>query len=301
MRSSTLSPKIHRYHMFPMKCIQPPCRNMDVMSVATSTGMDVSPASDANSRPGTTPHSRRNSGMFSPSESSYRNAIRFARMIARVTTGILCAGLSSRSGIIGRVRAWVGRRGGRENHGSAHRVIDVLSGAAYSARPAVKPRATRHGSPHPNRHKFVKVAPDLPERRPTPFKIDPTALGPQMDPRRIVMSNAIPVTDANFDSEVLKSNTPVLVDFWASWCGPCRAVAPTVEALANEFGGKLKVVKLNTDEEQEIAIKYGVGSIPTLMVFKNGEMVERVIGNRPKAELAAMVSRHVDGGAPTRH
>ena len=75
--------------------------------------------------------------------------------------------------------------------------------------------------------------------------------------------------------------------------GPCRAVAPTVEAIAQEFSGKLKVVKLNTDEEQEITIKYGVGSIPTLMVFKNGEMVERIMGNRPKAELAALVSRYV--------
>jgi len=107
------------------------------------------------------------------------------------------------------------------------------------------------------------------------------------------MSTSIPVTDANFDAEVLKSGTPVLVDFWAPWCGPCRAVAPTVEAIAQEFSGKVKVVKLNTDEEQAVAIKYGVGSIPTLMVFKNGEMVERVLGNRPKAELAAIVSRHV--------
>jgi thioredoxin 1 len=107
------------------------------------------------------------------------------------------------------------------------------------------------------------------------------------------MSNAIPVTDANFDSEVLKSATPVLVDFWAPWCGPCRAVGPTVDAIAEEFKGRVKVVKLNTDEEQEITIKYGVGSIPTLMVFKNGELVERVMGNRPKAELAALVSRHV--------
>lgn len=107
------------------------------------------------------------------------------------------------------------------------------------------------------------------------------------------MSNATPVTDANFDSEVLRSGTPVLVDFWAPWCGPCRAVAPAVDAIASEFAGKLKVVKLNTDEEQEIAIKYGVVSIPTLMVFKNGEMVERVMGNRPKADLAALVSRHV--------
>jgi len=107
------------------------------------------------------------------------------------------------------------------------------------------------------------------------------------------MSNAIPVTDSSFDAEVLKSGTPVLVDFWAPWCGPCRAVAPAVDAIAKEFSGRVKVVKLNTDEEQEVAIKYGVGSIPTLMVFKNGEMVERVLGNRPKAELAAIVSRHV--------
>ena len=107
------------------------------------------------------------------------------------------------------------------------------------------------------------------------------------------MSNAIAVTDANFDTEVLKSGTPVLVDFWAPWCGPCRAVAPAVDAIASEFSGRVKVVKLNTDEEQQVAIKYGVGSIPTLMVFKNGEMVERVLGIRPKAELAAMVSRHV--------
>ena len=107
------------------------------------------------------------------------------------------------------------------------------------------------------------------------------------------MSNAPSVTSASFDSEVLKSSQPVLVDFWAPWCGPCRAVAPTVDALATEFAGRAKVVKLNTDEEQEVPIKYGVGSIPTLMVFKNGEMVERVVGNRPKNELAALLTRHI--------
>ncbi len=107
------------------------------------------------------------------------------------------------------------------------------------------------------------------------------------------MSNAQAVNDTTFDAEVLKSGTPVLVDFWAPWCGPCRAVAPTVDAIATEFAGKLKVVKLNTDESGEVAMKYGVTSIPTLMVFKGGEVVERVLGNRPKADLAAMVSRHL--------
>ncbi len=108
------------------------------------------------------------------------------------------------------------------------------------------------------------------------------------------MSNSLPVNDSTFDSEVLKASTPVLVDFWAPWCGPCRAVAPTVDAIAAEFTGKLKVVKLNTDESGEVAMKYGVTSIPTLMVFKNGDAVDRMLGNRPKSDLAAMVSRHIE-------
>ena len=93
------------------------------------------------------------------------------------------------------------------------------------------------------------------------------------------------VTTATFDAEVLKSSTPVLVDFWAEWCGPCRAVGPILEEISNEYGSKLKIVKLNTDEESAIAIKYGITSIPTLNVFVNGEVVKTIIGAKPKPAL----------------
>ena len=93
------------------------------------------------------------------------------------------------------------------------------------------------------------------------------------------------VSDNEWDAEVLSSDTPVLVDFWAPWCGPCKMVAPVVDELAEEYDGKVKFVKLNTDENIETASKYGIRSIPTLMVFKGGEAVEQVVGFRPKSEL----------------
>jgi len=97
------------------------------------------------------------------------------------------------------------------------------------------------------------------------------------------------VTSATWDQEVLKSSTLVLVDFWAVWCGPCRMVAPIVDEISKEYAGKLKVVKLNTDENPDIAGRYKIMGIPTLMFFKNGERVDQVVGAVPKAQLKTKV------------
>ncbi len=99
------------------------------------------------------------------------------------------------------------------------------------------------------------------------------------------MGKAIEFTDANFDEEVLNSDQPVLVDFWAEWCGPCRMVGPVVEELAGEFEGKAKIGKVDVDSNPQVSMKYGIRSIPSLLIFKGGEVVDQVVGAVPKAHL----------------
>jgi thioredoxin 1 len=107
------------------------------------------------------------------------------------------------------------------------------------------------------------------------------------------MANPTVVTDETFNQEVLKSDTPTLVDFWAVWCGPCRMVAPVVDEIAREQAGKLKVMKLDVDENQGTAMAYGVMSIPTLILFKNGQPVERIVGFRPKGDMEKKILPHL--------
>ncbi len=102
--------------------------------------------------------------------------------------------------------------------------------------------------------------------------------------------NIVEVSDATFASEVLQAPTPVLIDFWAPWCGPCRAIAPLVEEIANEYAGKLKVVNMNVDDNPRTPAQYGVRGIPNLIVFKNGEVQQQIVGAVPKAQLVKAIS-----------
>jgi len=105
------------------------------------------------------------------------------------------------------------------------------------------------------------------------------------------MAEILDVTDNNFDSEVLKSETPVIVDFWAEWCQPCRQIAPIIKTLADDYEGRVKIVKVNVDDSQHVAGNFGIRSIPAVLSFRNGQVVDQVIGVRPKANFVEMAEK----------
>lgn len=107
------------------------------------------------------------------------------------------------------------------------------------------------------------------------------------------MSEVLHISDASFEQEVLRSEVPVLLDFWAPWCGPCKMIAPVLDELATEFGDKVKIAKINIDENEQVAAQFGVRSIPTLMLFKEGKSVATQVGALPKSQLAAFVQQHI--------
>lgn len=107
------------------------------------------------------------------------------------------------------------------------------------------------------------------------------------------MSNVIHADEGTFEQAVLQSDVPVLVDFWAAWCGPCKAIAPVLDELSSEYEGKARIVKIDVDSNPNLAAQYGIRSIPSLFVFKNGEKVDNVVGAQPKAQLSALLNKHV--------
>ena len=105
--------------------------------------------------------------------------------------------------------------------------------------------------------------------------------------------NPIHTSDDNFENDVLKSETPVLVDFWAEWCGPCKALGPKLDEIAKEYDGKIKVAKMDVDKNNKTPVDFGIRGVPTLILFKGGQQVEQLVGNHPKEEITAAIDKHV--------
>ncbi len=107
------------------------------------------------------------------------------------------------------------------------------------------------------------------------------------------MANVMELTDANFDEEVKNSNVPVLIDFWAPWCGPCKKLGPIIDELALQYGDKIKIAKVNVDESQQKAVEYGISGIPAVFIFVNGEAKERLVGLQPKSQLESAIGKYL--------
>lgn len=105
------------------------------------------------------------------------------------------------------------------------------------------------------------------------------------------MSNMNPVSDSSFDGDVIKSSTPVLVDFWAAWCGPCRALSPKLEEMSGSYNGKVKFVKMDVDANHQVPAQFGIRGIPTLILFKDGKMVDQLVGNQPKEVIEQLLTK----------
>jgi thioredoxin 1 len=177
-----------------------------------------------------------------------------------------------------------------ENPASARRfgvratpaVVAVRDGQAVSQAEGVSPAEVEHHA------RYLLGQGPRPEPRPQPQTAAP---GPAPQPGRAGGGQPVIVTDADFEQQVLRSPEPVLIDFWAPWCGPCRMVAPTVDKLAREMAGRLRVAKVNVDENPGLSMRYGVQSIPTMMIFRGGQLVDRWMGALPEPGIRQRLSK----------